>query len=892
MKLKLIALSLTLGLASLAQAATITRYYSNTSTIWSGRMEQSTPNGTGPSSNNMDIVNDLGTVRTHHVLAFQVSASAIPVNSVITSVIIRCFNETAVPDSETIEVRRFAGHPGAFNFNQYPPSWNETVENPFLPGTNTWSSYGPDNDDHIADTSGSPVTANVTTINTTYSWDVTADWPSTWAGSTITRHFLMRSSDADAVDLDFTDGIVSSNRPRVEIVYSPPPTATPTNTGTPTRTPTPVPGITATPTPTMHLDEASELGHRLLNRPAISHGPHLFEEGYGFLTDGQTDIQNFTEAYDRNNNFVGNYRNTVRGDFTENITGWVSDAAGELIWNASSAIGEGNSGCLYFNSVASAPVEASRSINVISSNTGRMTYSLSYSTTETVTFGMRVYFDGTSASQLVTATTDENKRWKRAALIFDCTAGVAVTAVEVYLTDFPLWLKIDNLGLFEGGFDQGFVPVVLETLDIDSIEAGSVGGLSPGAIPFADALGALTEDPLNLSYNNSTDVLSVEELSLNIDLDISADTNLSAAAPITLSGDQVGITQSGIDHGTIGGLNDDDHVGYLRLGGRAGSQTGNGGTASGEDLTLDSTAHATKGDVILNPTGGNVGIGTSAPGTLLQIASTVPRIGVYETDAAADNGKFDISTSGESLRWRITDDALSGTFSFLVVERTGTDVDSLTLSAGTSAQANLVIDDAGAVGIGATPGAGQLYVTTGSSLIAKFDAATASLGAIQVENNDGSAYVHADGGDVQVGPNSAFNAANLHISSAGALGVLTGADPTTSFYANGSIGAAVTTVAVDGSTNDDVAIGAFTVVRLTSTDTSPDITSIAGGVDGRFVLLLNVDSADPVQLMDDAGTGTAANRFALNANFTIGTNDAEWIVYDGTSSRWRLANNN
>ena len=38
---------------------------------------------------------------------------------------------------------------------------------------------------------------------------------------------------------------------------------------------------------------------------------------------------------------------------------------------------------------------------------------------------------------------------------------------------------------------------------------------------------------------------------------------------------------------------------YAKLAGRAGGQTIKGGTASGEDLTLTSTSHATKGDVIL-----------------------------------------------------------------------------------------------------------------------------------------------------------------------------------------------------------------------------------------------------------------------------------------------------
>jgi hypothetical protein len=51
------------------------------------------------------------------------------------------------------------------------------------------------------------------------------------------------------------------------------------------------------------------------------------------------------------------------------------------------------------------------------------------------------------------------------------------------------------------------------------------------------------------------------------------------------------------DHGLGTGLGDDDHAQYALLAGRAGGQTLKGGTAAGEDLVLQSTAHATKGAI-------------------------------------------------------------------------------------------------------------------------------------------------------------------------------------------------------------------------------------------------------------------------------------------------------
>lgn len=77
------------------------------------------------------------------------------------------------------------------------------------------------------------------------------------------------------------------------------------------------------------------------------------------------------------------------------------------------------------------------------------------------------------------------------------------------------------------------------------------------------------------------------------------------------------------DHGALSGLGDDDHTQYALLAGRAGGQTLRGGTASGDDLTLSSTSHVTKGTIfvdsdmqhsghILFSTGATYDIGTEA----------------------------------------------------------------------------------------------------------------------------------------------------------------------------------------------------------------------------------------------------------------------------------------
>lgn len=69
-------------------------------------------------------------------------------------------------------------------------------------------------------------------------------------------------------------------------------------------------------------------------------------------------------------------------------------------------------------------------------------------------------------------------------------------------------------------------------------------------------------------------------------------------------------------------VTDNGNTNYVLLAGRVGGQSLNGGTGASENLTLDSTAHATKGYVLINPTGGNVGIGTAGPSSPLQLSYT------------------------------------------------------------------------------------------------------------------------------------------------------------------------------------------------------------------------------------------------------------------------------
>jgi len=88
------------------------------------------------------------------------------------------------------------------------------------------------------------------------------------------------------------------------------------------------------------------------------------------------------------------------------------------------------------------------------------------------------------------------------------------------------------------------------------------------------------------------------------------------------------VDESGIDHNLLSNLTVGDvHTQYFYLAGRSGGQVAYGGTASGDDLTLVSTIHATKGLINLGLAGNSaydevndrLGIGTASPTSALHV---------------------------------------------------------------------------------------------------------------------------------------------------------------------------------------------------------------------------------------------------------------------------------
>lgn len=96
------------------------------------------------------------------------------------------------------------------------------------------------------------------------------------------------------------------------------------------------------------------------------------------------------------------------------------------------------------------------------------------------------------------------------------------------------------------------------------------------------------------------------------------------------AGDQItaDVIQSGIDHGSIGGLADDDHAQYALLAGRTGGQNLRGGSASAENLTISSTSNSTKGSILIGAVAAvdeantRLGMGTQSPEQILHLKTS------------------------------------------------------------------------------------------------------------------------------------------------------------------------------------------------------------------------------------------------------------------------------
>jgi hypothetical protein len=214
----------------------------------------------------------------------------------------------------------------------------------------------------------------------------------------------------------------------------------------------------------------------------------------------------------------------------------------------------------------------------------------------------------------------------------------------------------------------------------------------------------------------------------------------------------------------------------------------------------------------------------------------------------------------------------------------------------------------------------NLIQTNGASAGVQFDRRDAGVGAWTIYNPSGNLHFY-DGADRLVLTPTALLPAddavslgsadakwsNLHLGDGAAINWNNG-DGTLTHAAN-----ALTLDGVDLTVNNDLNVGSafrltgdITPSQITanqndynptglstastlrlSTDAAREITGLAGGSDGRIIIIHNGGSND-LTLKDESASSSAANRFALSEDLILAADKSAILQYDSTSSRWRL----
>jgi len=95
-------------------------------------------------------------------------------------------------------------------------------------------------------------------------------------------------------------------------------------------------------------------------------------------------------------------------------------------------------------------------------------------------------------------------------------------------------------------------------------------------------------------------------------------------------------------------------------------------------------------------------------------------------------------------------------------------------------------------------------------------------------------------------------------------------------------------ITADQNDYNPAGLSTASVIRLDA-DAARKITGLAGGADGRILVLYNVSSgADGDIILSSQDTAsTAANRFAFDVDKTLEPGSSITLIYDSTASRWR-----
>jgi len=192
---------------------------------------------------------------------------------------------------------------------------------------------------------------------------------------------------------------------------------------------------------------------------------------------------------------------------------------------------------------------------------------------------------------------------------------VTVTAPSVAVTGSLSAASVAATGASTGATGQ-FGNYTFDATDVSTVAVNSDLNLNPNGAghvvvkkllkPFVDATLSLGEAALRFTnlflsggVSDGTDTISIAQLLSFRNSNTGANNGDVLFYDTATQRWLPSAPDAEIDHGTLSGLGDDDHTQYLLNAGRAGGQSAFGGTASGDNLTLQgNSAAATNGDVV------------------------------------------------------------------------------------------------------------------------------------------------------------------------------------------------------------------------------------------------------------------------------------------------------
>lgn len=113
--------------------------------------------------------------------------------------------------------------------------------------------------------------------------------------------------------------------------------------------------------------------------------------------------------------------------------------------------------------------------------------------------------------------------------------------------------------------------------------------------------------------------------------------------------------------------------------------------------------------------------------------------------------------------------------------------------------------------------------------------------------------------------------------------------PAAKLDVNGDLALRIGSVACTNGSNNNVSIGGVSFVRVSGPSSAFSITGIAGGVNGKVVILYNSTAVD-MTIGNQNASSTTANRIICsdNVDAVVKQKGTAMLIYSSTDSRWIL----